>query len=108
MTRGLARALLPRAAALLAVFALLFFLTPPSLPLCGFRYLTGRPCPLCGLTHAMFALAKGHFAEAIHFHALSPVAAAMLLALVWNRPIWSRLWTPCLAAFAVYGVLRIL
>jgi hypothetical protein len=49
-----------RWAAILAGLALLWVYTPPDLPLCGFRWLTGRLCPFCGLTHAVFALAKGH------------------------------------------------
>jgi hypothetical protein len=97
-----------RLAILFAIFAALFFLTPPEVPLCGFRWLTSRPCPLCGLTHAMFALAKGHFAEAIHFHALSPLAAAMLVALILNASRWTRYCAPCAFAFAVYGAWRII
>ena len=96
-----------RCAALAAGLVLLRSVTLPRLPLCGFRWLTGRPCPLCGLTHAVFALAKGHWAEALHWHALSPLAVVMLAALLWNPPRLARLWMPCLAAFGVYGVWRI-
>jgi uncharacterized protein DUF2752 len=96
-----------RAAALLGVFAVLFFLTPPDLPVCGFRWLTGRPCPLCGLTRALFALAKGHFRDAIHFHALSPLAAVLLGSIICNRPVPGRVWTLVLALFAGYGIWRI-
>jgi hypothetical protein len=93
------------------VYAGLWYFTPPDNPrfqLCGFHWLTGRPCPFCGLTRAMFALAKGHVAQAVHFNALSPLAAAMLLSLFWNSPIRARLWTAGLAAFAVYGVYRLM
>jgi len=88
-------------------FVALWAFSPPPLPVCGFRWLTGHPCPLCGLTRAMFALAKGHFGEAVHWHALSPLAAIMLVAAVWNPPRMARLWLPCLAAFGVYGVWRV-
>src|SRR5271155_1408680 len=57
------------------LFAVLWTFTPPAEPhirLCGFFWLTGHPCALCGMTRAMFALAKGHFAEAEHFNALAP------------------------------------
>jgi len=101
-----ARDRLLRAAALAALFAALCCFTPPDLPVCGFRWLTGRPCPLCGLTRAMFALARGHFDEALHLHALSPVAAALLVAVVWNRPAPRRIWTPCILLFGVYGIWR--
>jgi hypothetical protein len=63
-------------------------------------------CPLCGLTHALFALAKGGWTEAIRFHALAPLAAAMFLALLWRGRWVGRLWTAGLAAFTVYGVWR--
>ena len=94
-------------AVLAACVALLWLTTPPNIPLCGFRWLTGRPCPLCGLTRAMFALAKGHWAEALHWHALSPLAVVMLAGLLWNPPRMARWWMPCAAAFGVYGVWRI-
>ncbi|MES2951483.1 MAG: DUF2752 domain-containing protein [Pseudomonadota bacterium] len=35
-----------------------------DLPLCGFRHLTGLPCPLCGGTRACAALADGNFVAA--------------------------------------------
>jgi hypothetical protein len=95
-----------RIAALLGAFAVLYCFAPPKLPVCGFRWLTGRPCPLCGLTRAMFALAKGHWHEAIAFHALSPVVALMLVGLVWDRSLPARFWWIVAGAFGVYGVWR--
>jgi hypothetical protein len=94
-------------AAILACFAVLFFYTPPELPVCGFRWLTERPCPLCGLTHAVFALAKGRAGEAIRLHPLSPLAILMLAGTFWNARRMARLWGPCLACFGVYGLWRI-
>ena len=96
-----------RWAALLASLALLGMLTPPDLPVCGFRWLTGCLCPFCGLTHAFFALAKGHVAEALRWHALSPLAAAMLVGLLWNPRRMTHLWMPCAAVFGIYGIWRI-
>ena len=32
-----------------------------DVPLCAFRQLSGRPCPLCGGTHACAALVEGDF-----------------------------------------------
>lgn len=99
-----------RVAASAAVLALLCSFTPPADPrirLCGFYWLTGRPCPLCGLTRAVFALAKGHWAEALHFHMLSPLGLAMLLSLFWETPLRAKLWTAGIAAFACYGVVRL-
>jgi hypothetical protein len=93
------------------LFAVLWTFTPPADPhlrLCGFYWLTGHPCALCGMTRAMFALAKGHFAEAEHFNALAPLGFAMIFSLFWNGKIPGRIWQAGIAAFAVYGVCRIL
>jgi hypothetical protein len=80
---------------------------PPGLRLRAFHWLTGLDCPLCGLTRALFALAKGRWAEALGYHALAPLAAAMLLALLCRGRWVARLWTAGLVMFAVYGVWRI-
>ncbi|MGA2770129.1 MAG: DUF2752 domain-containing protein [Bryobacteraceae bacterium] len=104
-----ARGILIRAAAAGLLLAGLCYFAPPDpgFRLCGFRWLTGRPCPFCGVTHALFALAKGHWGEAVRFNGLSPLALAMLFALPWNGRIRGHLWTAGLAAFAVYGVCRV-
>ena len=99
-----------RVAAALSVFAALWWFTPPSEPgvrLCGFHWLTGRDCPLCGITRALFALAKGHWIQAIQFNALSPLGLTMLFAWILNAPWLARLWTFGAAAFAVYGIGRL-
>lgn len=41
-----------------------FMLSLGDIPLCAFRQLTGRPCPLCGGTHACAALVEGDFMAA--------------------------------------------
>ena len=105
-----AAALLPRVALGAVLLACLGYFTPPAEPvfrLCGFHWLTGRPCPLCGLARAVFALAKGHWSQAVGFNALSPVGFLMLAALFWNGPLRARLWSGGIAAFAVYGVCRV-
>jgi hypothetical protein len=99
-----------RAAAVVLLFVGLWYFTVPAEPavrLCGFHWLTGRSCPLCGMTRAMFALAKGRFAEALHFNALSPLGFAMVFSLFWSGRLHRWLWTGGAAAFAVYGVYRI-
>jgi hypothetical protein len=55
----------------------------------------------------MFELAKGHVGAALRWHALSPLAAAMLVGVVWNPARMARVWLPCVALFAGYGVWRI-
>jgi Protein of unknown function (DUF2752) len=100
-----------RMAAGVTVLAVLWSFTPPAEPhvrLCGFYWLTGHPCPLCGMTRALFALAKGHWSEALRFHALSPLGLLMLASLFWQFPWRARLWTAGAAAFACYGVVRLI
>lgn len=100
----------PRVAAALAVFVALWCFTPaaePSVRLCGFHWITGRDCPFCGLTRGLFALAKGHWREAIHFNALSPLGFTMLFALIFDTPWLGRLWSLGAGFFAVYGIFRL-
>jgi len=100
-----------RLAATVVVVAVLWAAHPPADPhlrLCGFYWLTGRPCPLCGLTRSLCALAKLHWSEAFHFHALSPLGLTMLLSLFWEIPQRGKLWTAGLVSFGVYGVVRLL
>jgi hypothetical protein len=89
-----------------------------GIPVCAFHWLTGRPCPLCGLTRGLFHIAKGHWTAAIGYHALSPLVLLMILAMfvvnLWpplkRLPVPAILrrhaW-PCFAAlFLGYGVGR--
>ena len=101
----------PRILAAVGLLAALRWITLPAAPrwrLCGFHWLTGRPCPLCGLTRGLLELAKGHWRAALHFNLLSPLAFAMVFALLWAGPARARLWTVGLATFAAYGVCRVL
>ncbi len=41
-----------------------------KIQLCPFRFVTGHPCPGCGLTHAALWLARGDIAESLRAHAL--------------------------------------
>jgi len=52
-----------------------------SVVLCPFRQLTGLPCPGCGMTRALNALAHGQWELALSFHPLSPIVAAGVLLL---------------------------
>lgn len=107
--RGPGAGLVARLAGATGLLLALALSNPPALPpysLCGFHWLTGRPCPLCGLTRALFALADGRWAEAIRLNALSPLALAMLLALFSPQPVRTWLWRAGVPAFVVYGLLR--
>ena len=94
------------AAAVLGVLIGIPVPADPKFRLCPFYWLTGRPCPLCGLTRGLFALAKGDWSAAVHFNALTPLALVMILSLFWNRPWRGRLWTAGMVAFLFYGICR--
>ena len=49
--------------------------------ICAFRRITGIPCPGCGLTRAMAALARGELLLALHFHPFAPLVLAEAAAL---------------------------
>lgn len=76
--------------------------------LCAYRWLTGRPCPLCGMTHAFIAIFRGHFAQAMDFNPLSPLAFVMMLTLFRRGRARDFIWTVGPVAFAVYGVVRLM
>jgi Protein of unknown function (DUF2752) len=108
-----------------SILMLLAFLPLPLHPrvsLCGFLWLTGRPCPFCGLTRALACLLKGDFALALNFHPLSPLALTALLIVFLGGPcrmVWGRtglpvpkaslrfFWAGSLLLFLVYGSWRI-
>ncbi len=99
-----------RILAALLLFGFLWALPVPieqRLRLCGFQWLTGRPCPLCGLTRGLFALAKGHWHDALALNALSPVGFLMIFGGFWKEPVRGRLWAAGVGAFALYGFWRL-
>jgi len=75
-----------------------------GLNLCGFHWLTGYPCPLCGLTRAMCQMMKGHWRAAIEYHALSPLVLLLILA----APVRNirTPWIHVAVLFVGYGVGR--
>lgn len=70
--------------AVLMVSVLLKPSTGEYFTVCGFKNVTGLPCPGCGLTHSFCALARGNVGEAFEFNLLGPFLYAVLV-LVWVR-----------------------
>ena len=91
---------------------------------CGFRWLTGVPCPLCGMTRALSLLLKGQWELAWRHHFLSPIVLSLLLAaflneiLGWILPtrfplslssrVTLRLCLGLVISFSCYGFFRLL
>ena len=73
--------------ALGAVFIISVVYRPPDEPyftICGFKTLTGLPCPGCGLTHSFCAIGKGEMLRALGFNLLGPFVF-LLTAVAWVR-----------------------
>ncbi len=47
-------------------------MTIPGLPLCLFKFTTGIPCPLCGLTRSFICTGHLEIGEALSYHPLGP------------------------------------
>lgn len=104
--------------AALAILRLVPVSSIPAIP-CLFRTLTGLPCPLCGMTRAVFLLAQGEWQSALTLHPLSPAVLAVLLVLLavslvklfnprFTFRIPSRALHVAMLLFAVHGVARML
>ncbi len=74
-----------------------------SIILCPFRRLTGWPCPGCGMTRALNALAHGQWEVALSLHPLSPIAAAGWLLLGLSTLL--KVVFPSCASLRRWGVL---
>jgi hypothetical protein len=53
---------------------------------CGFKNLTGLPCPGCGLTHSFCEIGKGHLASAMNWNWLGLPLFTMVI-LVWVQSL---------------------
>ena len=83
--------------------------SPRHIVVCGFHWLSGLPCPLCGMTRALSLLLRGEWQRALEMHALSPL---VLLALLYTaaaiRPLPGWLWTTFGVLLLAFGAARIL
>ncbi len=68
-----------------------------GLPSCDFLMRTGWPCPSCGMTTSMAAMARGRVAEAFHAQPFGVVLFAALVAAavagaveLGGRNVWAR------------------
>ena len=62
-----------------AVLAVLAVLLVTDHYMCPFKFITGIPCPGCGMTRACLAVAKGDFPSSFYYHPLLPVVVPTVL-----------------------------
>jgi hypothetical protein len=91
-----------------------------GLPPCTIYYLTGRPCPSCGLTTSVSAILHGQFGLAWRANptgflivaAATAIAFNSLFALLWGRSVrientrFTLLLLALLALWLLHGVVR--
>ncbi len=57
----------------------------PGVTLCPFKLLTGRPCPGCGMGHAVVAAMRGDWAASFDYHPLGlPLLVLWTAWLAWG------------------------
>jgi hypothetical protein len=83
-----------------------------GLPPCPMKTITGIPCPACGLTRCVMALAQGRWTEAFHWHPvtvilglLSPVAITWDLRRSWKGDVYPSLPDSLVLRLSVAGLL---
>ena len=62
-----------------AVLAVLAVLLVTDHYMCPFKFITGIPCPACGMTRACLSVAKGDFPASFYYHPLWPVVVPTVL-----------------------------
>lgn len=81
------RRLIGRHLALLAVCAAWVLAVYRLGILCPIRYLTGVPCPFCGMTRAWLSALGGDWAAALRFHPLFLLGPPLIWAAVHSK-VW--------------------
>ena len=104
-SRGLAAITL---AGLTLVYLVSVFYTPEAraggeyFSICAFKYLTGLPCPGCGLTHSFCSIGKGDLSNAFSYHLLGPPLFLFSI-IVWFRSLATILdWRGAFRAVDVF------
>ncbi len=65
---------------------------PNAISFCLFRRVAGIPCPLCGMSRASFALARGDWREMFRLHPLAPFLTLECGAVWLAAGAWAAGW----------------
>ncbi|MFB3894754.1 MAG: DUF2752 domain-containing protein [bacterium] len=79
---------------ILSVFLLVAFVWQPSdngMTLCYFRNITGLPCPGCGITRSLCAMAKGNIFRSFEYHIFGPLVFLIAIGF-WIRSIFELIY----------------
>ena len=98
--------------ALVFYYVLLYF--SKSSTTCFFKLTTGIPCPACGMSRAVFALTKGDFLSAWHWHPLVyllPLVLVLLIVRAYSKSpvdsaIWRKIWLGLAVVFIGTWIIR--
>ncbi|HUS07468.1 MAG TPA: DUF2752 domain-containing protein [Bryobacteraceae bacterium] len=83
--------------------------TPSRIIVCGFYWLWGLPCPLCGMTRALSLLLHGDVSAGIAMHPMSPIVLALLIhGAACGRFICMRMGIALVFSMILFGIARIL
>ena len=96
------------------IIFLVFILYITDIYRCPFKYITGIPCPLCGITRALISALKLDFNKAFYYHALWPLilVVMMLYFLTYfkhikiNKKLENMIYITTAILLLVYYVLR--
>ena len=76
--------------------------------LCPINYITGFPCPACGITRAFFMLLKGNIFESLTFHPFALIILIYTLYFIIGRYFINVSFKKLENVFLVIGILMII
>lgn len=79
-----------------------------KLRLCPINYITGFPCPACGITRSFFMLLKGKFSESLIFHPFALIVLIYAFYFIIGRYFINISYKNLEKVFVVIGILMII
>lgn len=76
----------------------------PDVVVCPFRWLTGKLCPLCGMTHAFGAIGHGEYLRALTYNPLGPLFWGLFVLIVASPVPFVRRWMASDSSVRTCGV----